>query len=61
MTELHQISVKLSEGQKNKIAKAYKNSEEVKIRLISNRLTGPDTLMVPMKTVKRLERNKTAN
>ena len=38
MTELHPISVKLSEGQKNKIAKAYKNSEEVKIRLISNRL-----------------------
>ena len=61
MTELQQISGKLSEGQRRKLAKAYKNIEEVKVRLNKNSLSGPDVLMVPMNTVKRLSKNKTAN
>ena len=32
MTELHKISVKLSEGQKRKLAKAYRDNEEVSIK-----------------------------
>ena len=32
MTELYQINVKLSEGQKRKLAKAYRDNEEVSIR-----------------------------
>ena len=61
MTELHQISIKLSEGQKRKLSKAYRNREEVSLRLSKNALSGSDVLMVPMNTVKRLSKLKTAN
>ena len=61
MTELHQISVKLSEEQKRKLSKAYRNSEEISLRLTKNALSGSDVLMVPMNTVKRLTKAKTAN
>ena len=61
MTELHQISVKLSEGQKRKLSKAYRNREEISLRLSKNALSGSDVLMVPMNTVKRLSKLKTAN
>ena len=54
MTELHQISIKLSEGQKRKLSKAYRNREEISLRLSKNALSGSDVLMVPMNTVKRL-------
>ena len=33
MAELYQINVKLSEGQKRKLAKAYRDNEEVSIRI----------------------------
>ena len=52
MTELHQISVKLSEGQKRKLSKAYRNREEISLRLSKNALSGSNVLMVPMNTVK---------
>ena len=61
MTELHKISVKLSEGQKRKLSKAYRNREEISLRLSKNALSGSDVLMVPMNTVKRLAKAKTAN
>ena len=61
MTELHQISVKLSEGQKRKLSKAYRKREEISLRLSKNALSGSDVLMVPMNTVKRLAKVKTAN
>ena len=61
MTELHQISVKLSEGQKRKLSKAYRNREEISLRLSKNALSGSNVLMVPMNTVKRLAKAKTAN
>ena len=61
MTELHQISVTLSQGQKRKLSMAYRNREEVSLRLSKNALSGSNVLMVPMNTVKRLAKAKTAN
>ena len=61
MTELHQISVTLSEGQKRKLSMAYRNREEISLRLRKNALSGSNVLMVPMNTVKRLAKAKTAN
>ena len=61
MTELHQISIKLSEGQKRKLSKAYRNREEISLRLSKNALSGSNVLMVPMNTVKRLAKAQAAN
>ena len=58
MTELYKINVKLSEGQKRKLAKAYRDNEEVSIRLGKNVLSGSDTLMVPKNTVNRVSKSK---
>ena len=58
MTELHKISVKLSEGQKRKLAKAYRGNEEVSIKLAHKNLSGSDTLMVPKNTVNRVAKSK---
>ena len=58
MTELHKINVKLSEGQKRKLAKAYRGNEEVSIRLAHKNLSGSDTLMVPKNTVNRVSKSK---
>ena len=58
MTELHKINVKLSEGQKRKLAKAYRDNEEVSIKLGKNALSGSDTLMVPKNTVNRVAKSK---
>ena len=61
MTELHQISVTISQGQKRKLSMAYRHREEISLRLSKNALSGSDVLMVPMNTVKRLAKVKTAN
>ena len=58
MTELPKINVSLSEGQKRKLAKAYRDNEEVLIRLVHSALSGSDPLMVPINTIKRLSRSK---
>ena len=58
MTELHQISVTLSQGQKRKLTKAYRHREEISLRLSKNAISGSDVLMVPMNTVKRLAKAK---
>ena len=58
MTELHKINVKLSEGQKRKLAKAYRDNEEVSIKLAHKNLSGRDTLMVPKNTVNRVAKSK---
>ena len=57
MTELYQINVKLSEGQKRKLAKAYRDNEEVSVTLAHNHLSGSDTLMVPKNTVNRVAKS----
>ena len=58
MSELHKISVNLSDGQKRKLAKAYRDREEVSIKLSNKNLSGSDTLLVPKNTVKRLAKSK---
>ena len=58
MTELHKINDSLSEGQKRKLAKAYRENEEVSIRISHSALSGSDSLMVLMNTIKRLSKSK---
>ena len=60
MSELHKISVNLSDGQRRKLAKAYRDREEVSIKLSNKNLSGGDTLMVPQNIVKRLEKSKSS-
>ena len=60
MSELHKISVNLSDGQKRKLAKAYRDKEEVSIKLAHKNLSGGDTLMVPQNIVKRLAKSKSS-
>ena len=60
MASLHNISVRLSDGQKRNLARAYQNNEEVTLRLTRNHLSGPDTLRVPAQVVKRLQKSRNA-
>ena len=60
MTNLHNISVRLSNGEKRNLARAYQNNEEVTLRLTRNGLTGSDTLKVPAQVVKRLQKSRNA-
>lgn len=56
-TNLHEINVKLSDGQKRKIVKGYRDKTEVTLRLSKNALSGNDSLFVSNNTVKRLEKS----
>ena len=58
MSKLHQISVSLTQGQKQKLARAYRNNEGVSIRLKHSALSGSDVLMVPNNTVKKLAKHR---
>ena len=58
MSKLHQIRVSLTQGQKEKLARAYRNKEGVTIRLKRSALSGSDVLMVPMNTVKRVAKHR---
>ena len=60
MTNLHNISVQLSDGQKRNLARAYQRNEEVTLRLSKKSLKGSDTLRVPAQVVKRLQKNRNA-
>jgi len=60
MSQLLKISVRLSQGQKQKLARAYRNNEGVTIRLLKNALSGSDVLMVPNNTVKKLAKHRNA-
>ena len=60
MSTLHKINVSLSDGQKRKLAKAYRDREEVSIKLAHKNLSGGDTLMVPQNIVKRLAKSKSS-
>ena len=61
MTQLFEISVKLSENQKKNIANAYHKRETIVIRLTNDSLSGNDTLYVPAMVQKRLEKNRKLN
>jgi len=58
MSKLHQISVSLTQGQKEKLARAYRNMEGVSIRLKHSALSGSDVLTVPMNMVNKLAKHK---
>ena len=58
MSKLHQIRVSLTQGQKVKLARAYRNKESVSIRLKHSALSGTDVLMVPMNTVNKLAKHR---
>jgi len=60
MSTLHKISVHLSERQKQKLARAYRNNEGVTIRLANHALSGSGVLKVPNNTVKKLAKHKNA-
>ena len=60
MSELHKISVNLSDGQRRKLAKAYRDKEEVSIKLAHKNLSGGDILMVPQNIVRRLAKSKSS-
>jgi len=51
MTQLHKIGVNLTQGEKSKLARGYRNNEGVTIRLANSALSGNDVLMVPSNTV----------
>ena len=59
MASLYNITVRLSDGQKRNLARAYQNNE-VTLRLTRNHLSGPDTLRVPAQVMRRLQKSKNA-
>lgn len=58
MSNLQQIGVNLSQGQKQKLARAYRNNEGLTIRLANHSLSGSDVLMVPANTARKLVKNR---
>ena len=58
MASLHRISVDPSDGQKRKLLRAYRNREELTLRLAHKELSGSDVLMVPAQVVKRVQKNR---
>ena len=58
MTQLYEIKVKLSPGQKKSITDAYKKKETVVLRLANDSLSGSDILYVPQNIVKRLDKKR---
>ena len=61
MTQLFEINVKLSEGQKKNISDAYHKKKTIVIRLNNDSLRGNDTLYVPATVKNRLEKNRKLN
>ena len=49
MTTYHPFKVNLSKGQIEKLAKAYKTSSPLTLRLKNNQVTGNDELMLTAK------------
>ena len=58
MTQLYEITVRLSPNQKKNLSKAYHKRETIVLRLTKDSLSGNDTLYVPQNTVKRLDKNR---
>ena len=61
MTQLFEIGVKLSKGQKKNLSDAYHKKETIVIRLNNGSLIGNDTLYVPAMVKNRLEKNRKLN
>ena len=60
MTQLHKIGVNLTQGQKSKLARGYRNNEGVSIPLANSALSGNDVLLVPSNTARKLGKHKNA-
>ena len=58
MSTYHPHGVKLSEGQKKKLAKAYKDKSAITIRLSKNELRGKDQLMLTKTQINRLAKSE---
>ena len=61
MTQLYEITVRLSPNQKKNLSKAYHKRETIVLRLTKDSLSGNDTLYVPAMVKKRLEKNRKLN
>ena len=57
MTSYHSHGVKLSQGQKQKLAKALRNNSAITIRLSHDELNGPDQLMLTKSQINRLRKS----
>ena len=58
MTTYHPHGVKLSAGQRQKLAKAYRENSAITIRLSKNELSGSDQLMLTKTQIARLMKSK---
>ena len=58
MTTYHPHGVKLSAGQRQKLAKAYRENSAITIRLSNNELSGSDQLMLTKTQIARLTKAK---
>ena len=58
MTTYYPYGVKLSEGQRKKLAKAYRENSAITIRLSSDELHGGDQLMLTKTQIARLIKAK---
>ena len=56
MTNYHAYKVKLSKGQRQRLAKAYENNSAITIRLSKNELQGSDELMLTKTQQKKSKR-----
>ena len=56
MTQYLSYGVKLSEGQKEKLARAYSNNSAITIRLNRNELQGNDELMLTKTQLKIIQK-----
>ena len=56
MTTYHSHKVNLSEGQRSKLLRAYKDNSEITIRLGNSDLTGNDSLMLTQRQINKLNK-----
>ena len=56
MTQLYKIDVKLTDGQRKKLARAFHKRKTTILRLKISASSGSDTLYVPVNVVKRLQK-----
>ena len=57
MTSYHSHGVKLSQGEKQKLAKALRNNSAITIRLSHDELNGPDQLMLTKTQINKLQKS----
>ena len=58
MSTYHPHGVKLSEGQRKKLAKAYRDNSAITIRLSNDELSGSDQLMLTNRQIAKLKKAK---